>query len=198
MVVGSSSTINSVAVCGFRARRATLTMLGGVAIPLALTMLSPLPAMLRQFKKDWTGLTSIGQAITLVERDGKAYIAVALADSNVNSSFLTLFGRSARVTGMENERVNELAPTQWLLMLNSATIQRKLQSGPKLLAMINAGGTPKEIAERLYLTILSRFPTEADVRAAEEHAKSGVAKGRDVWVDLAWALINSPEFLLRH
>jgi hypothetical protein len=32
----------------------------------------------------------------------------------------------------------------------------------------------------------------------EEHAKTGVAKGRDVWIDLAWALINSPEFLLRH
>ena len=65
-------------------------------------------------------------------------IAVALADGNVASSFLTLFGRSARVTGMENERVNELASTQWLHMLNSATIQNKLQNGPKLKAMIAA------------------------------------------------------------
>jgi hypothetical protein len=83
-------------------------------------------------------------------------------------------------------------------MLNSATIQNKLQSGPKLRAMIAAGGTPQEIAERLYLTILSRFPTDADVKAAEEHAKTGVARGNDVWIDLAWALLNSPEFLLRH
>jgi len=124
--------------------------------------------------------------------------AVALADGRVTSSFLTLFGRSARATGMENERVNELASTQWLRLLNSATIQRKLQSGPKLVATIREGGTPNEIAERLYLTILSRFPTDADVKAAEEHAKTGVPRGRDVWVDLAWALINSPEFLLRH
>ena len=58
--------------------------------------------------------------------------AVALADGRVTSSFLTLFGRSARATGMENERVNELGSTQWLHMLNSATIERKLQSGPKL------------------------------------------------------------------
>ena len=124
--------------------------------------------------------------------------AVALADGGVASSFLTVFGRSARATGMENERVNELASTQWLYMLNSATIERKLQSGPKLTAMIYAGGSASEIAETLYLTILSRFPTDADVKAAEEHAKTGVAKGKDVWVDLAWALINSPEFLLRH
>ncbi len=124
--------------------------------------------------------------------------AVELADGSVSSSFLTLFGRSARATGMENERVNELASPQWLHMLNSGQIQNKIQRGPKLAAMLSQGGKPNEIAERLYLTILSRFPTEADVKTAEEHAKSGVAKGRDIWLDLAWALINSPEFLLRH
>ncbi len=124
--------------------------------------------------------------------------AVALADGSISSSFLTLFGRSARATGMEGERVNELASTQWLHMLNSATIQGKLQSGPKLAAMLSSGGKPNEIAERLYLTILSRFPTDADVKAVEEYAKAGAVKGRDVWIDLAWALINSPEFLLRH
>jgi hypothetical protein len=124
--------------------------------------------------------------------------AVEMADGSITSSFLALFGRSARATGMESERVNELASSQWLYMLNSGQMQTKLQSGPKLVAMLSAGGKTKEIAERLYLTILSRFPTDADVKALEEYAKAGVTKGRDVWVDLAWALINSPEFLLRH
>ena len=57
---------------------------------------------------------------------------------------------------------------------------------------------PREPVSNLYLTILSRFPTDADLEAAEEHAKSGVSKGNEAWIDLAWALINSPEFLLRH
>jgi hypothetical protein len=83
-------------------------------------------------------------------------------------------------------------------MLNSATLQSKLQAGPKLSAIVSSGGKANELAESLYLTILSRFPTDADIKAAEEYAKSGVTKGRDVWVDLAWALFNSPEFLLRH
>ena len=109
-----------------------------------------------------------------------------------------MFGRSGRDTGLESERISELATPQWLHMLNSATIQSKLQNGPRLAAMLSSGGSTEEIVERLYLTILSRFPSEADVRAVEEHAKTGVAKGRDVWIDLAWALINSPEFLLRH
>lgn len=128
----------------------------------------------------------------------KGMPAVALADGSVTDSFLTLFGRSARATGMESERVNELASTQWLHMLNSGQVQNKIQTGPKLAAMLSAGGEPKEITEKLYLTILSRLPTDAEVKAAEEYAKSGVAKGREVWLDLAWALINSPEFLLRH
>ncbi len=123
--------------------------------------------------------------------------AVELADGSISSSFLTLFGRSARATGMENERVNELVSRQWLYMLNSSQVQNKLQSGPKLAAIISSG-KPQEIAERLYLTILSRFPTDADVKAVEEYAKSGVSRGRNLWIDLAWALMNSPEFLLRH
>jgi len=124
--------------------------------------------------------------------------AVQVGDGSVSSSFLALFGRSGRDTGMETERVNELASPQWLYMLNSATIQNKLQSGPKLAALIAAGGTPQEVAERLYLTILSRLPTDADVKTLEEYAKIGVTKGRDMWIDLSWALVNSPEFLLRH
>jgi hypothetical protein len=124
--------------------------------------------------------------------------AVELADGSITSPFLTLFGRSARATGMEAERVSELASIQWLHMLNSATLQGKLQNGPKLAAILAQGGKPHEIAERLYLTILSRFPTEADVKAAEEYAKSGATQGNNAWLDLAWALINSPEFLLRH
>jgi hypothetical protein len=123
--------------------------------------------------------------------------AVELADGSVTSSFLTLFGRSARATGMEAERINELASPQWLHMLNSATLQNKLQNGPKLGALVSSGAKPEKIAERLYLTILSRLPTEADLKTMEEYFK-GRSRGRDAWIDLAWALINSPEFLLRH
>ncbi|OGV64792.1 MAG: hypothetical protein A2283_04005 [Lentisphaerae bacterium RIFOXYA12_FULL_48_11] len=139
--------------------------------------------------------SAVPEPFTYIPQDMSA---VELADGSISSSFLTLFGRSARATGMESERINELDSTQWLCMLNSTTIQNKLQSGQKLASLFSAGGKPNEIAERLYLTILSRFPTDADIRAAEEYAKSGVTKGNNVWIDLAWALINSPEFLMRH
>ena len=92
--------------------------------------------------------------------------AIAIADGSITSPFLTLFGRSARATGMENERNNKPMPAQWLHMLNSSHIQRKLEQGPKLKAIFESGRKPEEIVDELYLTILSRFPTPAEVEIA--------------------------------
>ncbi len=127
--------------------------------------------------------------------------AVALADGSITSPFLALFGRSARATGMENERPNKMLPAQWLHLLNSSHIQRKLEQGPKLKAIFESGHKPPEIVEELYLTILSRFPTPDEVKIAEDYGKSArprATKRREDWVDITWALINSTEFLYRH
>ena len=168
--------------------------------------------------------------------------AIAIADGSITSPFLALFGRSARATGMENERDNKPVPAQWLHMLNSSQIQRKLEQGPKLKAIIDSRRKPREIEEELYLTILSRPPTADERKRLDEYGKlvtpkpakaattakstspvatgkptnSGkptksskvvkpaqpvkpiVVKSRDDWIDIAWALINSPEFLYRH
>jgi hypothetical protein len=127
--------------------------------------------------------------------------AVALADGSITSPFLALFGRSARATGMENERINKMLSSQWLHLLNSSHIQRKLEQGPRLKAIFDSGRKPPQITEDLYLTILSRFPTPDEVKAVEDYgkpAKPKAGKRREDWVDIAWALINSPEFLYRH
>ena len=127
--------------------------------------------------------------------------AIALADGSITSPFLALFGRSARATGMENERINKMLSAQWLHLLNSSHIQRKLEQGPKLKAIFDSGHKPPEMVEEIYLTILSRFPTPDEAKIAADYGKSGqpkAAKRREDWVDLTWALINSSEFLYRH
>jgi len=124
--------------------------------------------------------------------------AIDLPDGSITSSFLELFGRPARATGMENERINRLMPTQRMHLLNSSHIQRKLEKNPNLKLLLNAKLKPSETIEELYLGILSRFPTPEEQKIAEAYAKSGVVKGNDTWVDLVWALINSDEFLYRH
>ena len=135
--------------------------------------------------------------------------AVGIGDGSITSPFLFLFGRSARVTGLATERNNKPVPAQWLHLLNSSHIQRKLEQSPKLKAIFESGRKPAEIITDLYLTILARYPTPVEVQNAEAYGpitttrKPGsketmLVKRREDWLDITWSLINSTEFLYRH
>ncbi|MCS7468654.1 DUF1549 and DUF1553 domain-containing protein [Stieleria sp. ICT_E10.1] len=137
----------------------------------------------------------IPEPFTYIPKDQPA---IALADGSITSPFLALFGRSARATGMENERNNRPVASQWLHMLNSGHLQTKLERGPALKAVLVSSRNPTVIAERLYLTILSRRPTDAELKAVASYVGSTPLKRNEAAIDLAWALINSPEFLYRH
>jgi len=124
--------------------------------------------------------------------------SISLPDGSITSSFLVLFGRSPRDTGLESERNNRPSAAQRLHLLNSSHIQRKIAEGPNLQALIQGAKNPRALATALYLAILSRFPTEEEMKTVEAYSQSGAAKGREAAIDLAWALINSAEFLYRH
>jgi hypothetical protein len=124
--------------------------------------------------------------------------AIGVADGSITSSFLALFGRSARATGMESERINDPQSSQMLHMLNSSHIRTKIERGPKLLALLRSRKPTPEIAEDLYLTILSRYPSEEEVRRIEAFGAGKSTKTSTEWIDIAWALINSTEALYRH
>jgi hypothetical protein len=138
--------------------------------------------------------SAIPEPFTYIPKDQPA---IAIADGSITSSFLALFGRSARATGMANERDNNLVPAQWLHMLNSSHIQTKLERGPKLKALRNFGRKPQKIVEELFLTVLSRLPTPEESKTIAEYVKSARAKNQGS-VDVIWSLINSTEFLHRH
>ncbi|MGO9131251.1 MAG: DUF1553 domain-containing protein [Bryobacteraceae bacterium] len=124
--------------------------------------------------------------------------SISLPDGSITSSFLVLFGRSPRDTGLESERNNRPSAAQRLHLLNSSHIQRKIAEGPNLQALIQGAKNPRALATALYLAILSRFPTDEEMKTVEAYSQSGAAKGREAAIDLAWALINSAEFLYRH
>jgi hypothetical protein len=98
---------------------------------------------------------------------------------------------------MASERNNRPVSAQWLHMLNSSHIQTKLDQSPRLKALIGSGRTPQVIINQMYLTILSRRPTADELKTAMAYG-AGTRKRATDWVDIAWSLINSTEFLYRH
>jgi hypothetical protein len=124
--------------------------------------------------------------------------SIALPDGSITSSFLDLYGRPPRDTGIESERNNKITDAQRLHLLNSTHIQRKLQQSPVLQAMMREIKDPDELVTQVFLTVLSRYPTGEEWKLVQAHSSSGAARGQAAVVDLAWALINSTEFQYRH
>lgn len=124
---------------------------------------------------------------------------IALADGSITSSFLTTFGRPSRDAGLESERNGQPTVTQRLFMLNASDVQRRLDRSPKLQGIVtstrsNRAGTIRWI----YLLILSRYPTATEQATARQYFATKGLQPKEAAADLAWALINSKEFLFRH
>ena len=126
--------------------------------------------------------------------------SISLPDGSITSSFLEQFGRPTRDTGLESERNNVITPGQRLHLLNSSHVQRKMEQSEKFKALMQSKtGNPQDVVAGIYLFILSRFPAPDELRIVGDYFQSGGTKGgREATMDLAWALINSAEFLYRH
>jgi len=122
--------------------------------------------------------------------------AISLPDGSISSAFLEEFGKPARDTGTVTERNNTPTDAQRLHMLNSSHIQKKIQQGPALQDLVRTARNNDELVSSLYLTILSRYPSAEERGLAMKRLQNGPR--RDAITDLAWALVNSTEFLYRH
>jgi len=125
--------------------------------------------------------------------------SIALADGSITSQFLEMFGRPPRDTGLESERSNRPTDAQRLHLLNSTHIQSKIERSRRLNRVIRmARGDRRALIRRLYLTILSRMPLQAELATAENYFKTSKLDQRRAAMDVVWALINTKEFLYRH
>ena len=124
---------------------------------------------------------------------------IALGDGSITSPFLEMFGRPARDTGLESERNNQPTDAQRLHLLNSSQIQQIIERSNRLQWLLrNKRGKPRQLIRVIYLDILSRFPSEDELSVAMNYYQT---EGLNRWQathDLAWALINTKEFLYRH
>ncbi|NIS82554.1 MAG: hypothetical protein GTO14_20650, partial [Anaerolineales bacterium] len=105
----------------------------------------------------------------------------------------------ARDTGLESERNNQPTDAQRLHLLNSTHIQNKIERSQRLNRLIKtAKGNRRTLINMIYLNILSRYPTQPEVAAAEAYFQTKGINTRQATNDLVWALINTKEFLYRH
>ncbi len=127
--------------------------------------------------------------------------SIELADGSITSGFLEMFGRPPRDTGLESERNNQPTDAQRLHMLNSTHIQNKIERSRRLAALIKYNRKRKNrrrLINVIYINILSRFPTKAELATVEEYFQSSKMNTRQAVNDLVWALMNTKEFLYRH
>jgi hypothetical protein len=123
---------------------------------------------------------------------------IALADGSITSPFLVRFGRPSRDTGLLAERDNEPSSEQALYLLNSTEVRKRIDASPVLKPLYNMpSGQRSEQVRRIYFVLLDRLPTKEEQELVAAYAAASSDPSRAAR-DLAWALINSKEFLYRH
>ncbi len=125
--------------------------------------------------------------------------AVQLWDNKARHDFLKLFGRPNRLTACECERTKEPSVSQVLNLLNSPSIQKKLaHEGGTIAKLVQTHKDDAKLVEEMYLTFFSRMPTPDEKTNCQKHFQRYPDQRRTAAEDLAWALLNSTEFLFNH
>lgn len=124
--------------------------------------------------------------------------ATQLPDISMRSEFLDVFGRPKRATPVESERTCVTHIGQSLQMISSDFMSNKLRAGNGTAAQLAASGRPiSEVIDELYLSSLSRLPTEAEKKILLAQPISDKQRKEKI-EDLLWVLMNTKEFLYNH
>jgi hypothetical protein len=124
--------------------------------------------------------------------------AIQLPGVAAEDGFLKVFGKPERLLTCECERAETTTLAQAFQMINGQSVRRKLEDpGNRIGRLMEQHAKAEEILDELYLAALCREPTTAERASIQAHVKSASVP-RDAWQDVAWAILNSKEFLLRH
>ena len=92
---------------------------------------------------------------------------------------------------------NITSPTQAMMMMSSPIVLERVsaEGNTRVANLLDSGKSDDEIIAELFLSSLTRYPTDQEV----EVAKRVIAEDRESGLeDIQWALLNSPEFLVNH
>jgi hypothetical protein len=122
--------------------------------------------------------------------------ATQIPDPGVDSYFLTLFGRSDRVTACACERRGEVTLPQLLHLSNSEDLLVHIRDAGGRLTALLENPDAEFVTNEIFLATLSRLPDEAERSAV--NASLAADDRKLVFADLFWALLNSKEFAFNH
>ena len=123
--------------------------------------------------------------------------AITIADGSISSGVLDNFGRPPRDSGQNSERNTASTDSQGLYLMNSTALYRRINNYYRNLQ--RRYRDENSMLNRIYLDILSRYPTAQERQAFQKYKQSLDAKSRYlIWSDTIWVLFNSKEFLFYH
>ena len=124
--------------------------------------------------------------------------AIELAGGSIDHSFLMAFAKPVRDATCECARDPEPSLSQVIQMLNNPSVVANIKSDEARIGRwLGERKTTSHIVELIYLTTLSRRPTDSERALVRRHLRS-MDNERSGLFDLQFALLNSNEFLLRH
>ncbi|MBL8826294.1 MAG: DUF1553 domain-containing protein [Planctomycetaceae bacterium] len=125
--------------------------------------------------------------------------AIELPDADYPDYFLVTFGKPRRASVCECERSSDENLAQALHTLNGDTLTGKITDSKGRLAKLIAAKAPSEqIVTELYLSALSRRPSENELKAAQKWLAESGENSKGFYEDLMWSLVNSKQFLFIH
>ncbi len=129
--------------------------------------------------------------------------ALQLPDTSVASYFLDAFGRPDRATTCECERDPQPNLRQALHMINGETINKKIAAEGSLTDIaMRFGMSDSRYIDQLYLSALSRFPSQAEktvaLKAIEQADAGDPQARRESLEDFTWATLTGKEFIFNH
>ena len=117
--------------------------------------------------------------------------------SESGDKFLALFGKPSRLQTCECERTGETTLAQTMEMVSGELITDLLNNRENRVAdSVQSSETTAQFIENFWWSALSRTPTTNETTLMAKHVAQS-SDQRSALQDIAWAVLNSNEFLLR-